>query len=524
MNFTQIFKAARSVSTPLIAVRTPDPASTIRSLSVAAAELAKALKEPEPAVLTHDVANGLKAFNDEGKKTLTKLLGTTDPKSLAAPPNFLKAINKPATDADKTLVDALIFMANGHRFWNDPLVMQALWNLRDTYKQMGATLVIMATFGAVLPPELTQDVLIIDEPLPTEAELGEIVKDSFKAAQNYLPKLKKPTEPTLDRAVSALVGLAAYPAEQTTAMCIGESGLNLDDLWERKRQVIEQVRGFSVWRGGEKFADLGGLENAKRFFSQMMNGPERPDGVVFTDEIEKIFAGFGTDSSGTTTKSVGALLSYMEDRKIAGSLFLGPAGSGKSALAKALGNEAGIPTVSADWAAMETSLVGATGENIRAALAIITAMFKRPLFIATCNSFGALPPELRRRYWLPTLFFDLPRPEERQLIWPIHIKASGLKEQKLPPDDQWTGAEIRNCCNQARILGCTLIEAASYVVPIAISAAEKVRELRTQAAGKFISAAEPGLYRYDGDAAPTTTTGRRIRKLDADVLTGSGQA
>ena len=514
MNFTAQFKAARSVSTPLICVRTPDPHSTLRNLSLAAAELATEIKAEEPPVLTHDVAHGLRGFNEAGKKLLSKLLGNTDPKSLVAPPNFLKAME------NKNIEDALVFMANAHRFWNDPIVMQAIWNLRDEFKQYGATLVLMATFGATLPPELTQDVLIIDQPLPTEEEIENVVKAVVEAFKKDFPKVKHLDKPTTAKAVSALVGLADYPCEQTTAMCLTLSGLNLDDLWERKRQVIEQVRGLTVWRGGEKFADLGGLDNAKNFFSKLFSGPERPDGIVFTDEIEKVFAGFGTDTSGTTTKSVGAILSYMEDRRVAGSLFLGPAGSGKSCLAKALGNEAGVPTVQADFSAMETSLVGATGENVRSALAIITAMFRKPLFIATSNNLNVLPPELRRRYWLPTFMFDLLTAEERKIVWPIHLKANGLKEQPLPNDDQWTGAEIRNCCNQARILGCTLIEAATYVVPIAISAAEKVRELRTQATGKFISAAQPGLYRMDEAPSSITTTTRRIRsiKTDTDIL------
>lgn len=523
MNFIQTFKAARSVSTPLIVVRTPDPASTIRSLSVAAAELAKALKEAEPAVLTHDVANGLKAFNDEGKKAMTKLLGNSDQKATAAPPNFLKLINRPSTEIDKTLTDALIFMANGQRFWNDPLVMQALWNLRDTYKVMGATLVILATFGATLPPELTQDVLIIDEPLPTDAELEEIINNSFKDAQNYLPKLKAPKKEIVTRAASALRGLAAFPCEQQTAMSISESGLNLDDLVERKRGIIEQSRGLSIMRETMKFADLGGLGNVKSFFSKLFNGPSRPDGIVFTDEIEKVFAGFGTDSSGTTTKSLGALLSYMENRKIAGSLFVGPAGSGKTAVAQSLGNEFGVLAINADFSAMEASHVGETGEYIRAALAIITAMFRRPLFVATCNRFGVLPPELLRRYWLPTFYMDLPTTEERKLIWPIQMKAFNIPEQATPlaaEANHWTGAEIRNCCRNAHDLNVPLGEAAEFIVPVSVSGAEGIRDLRAQATDKFISAAIPGLYRHDGDAAPTTTTTRRIRfnKTDADVL------
>lgn len=511
MKFAEHFKAARSVGTPIILVRTSDPASTIRTLSVAAAEFAASIKdekgkpEPEPAVLTHDVCRGLKAFNEHGKAEHSRLLGNAQQETTFAPLNVLKLIEKAGNDV-------LIFFANGHRFWNDTPIMQALWNLRDVFKKTGSTLVIMATFGATLPAELTQDVLILDEPLPTEEELEATVKETVKASG-----LKELPAETRKKAVSALIGLAAYPAEAETAMCLSKKGLNLDDLWERKRQVIEQIRGFSVYRGKETFADLGGLENSKQFFLRLAKGPERPDGIVFSDEIEKMFAGFGTDTSGTTTKSVGSLLTYMEDRRIMGSLFLGQPGSGKSAEAKALGNEMGVPTVLADWAAMETAHVGATGENQRAALAVITAMFKKPLFLSTCNSWGSLPPEFRRRYWLPVFYFDLPTPEERKLIWPIHLKANRLDlSQELPRDDNWTGAEIRNCCTQARMLDCSLIEAAGYVIPIAVSAAEKVRQSRQEATGKFISAGAPGLYRLP-DETGTTKTARRIRTTQVDT-------
>lgn len=520
MNYTQQFKSARQVSTPLICVRTPDPASTIRSLSVAAAELASALKEHEPPVLTWDFASGLKPFNDAGKAELTRMLGNVDPKTLSAPPNFLKAIQN-AKD------DFVIFMANGHRFWNDPLVMQALWNLRDTFKQTGATLVIMATFGATLPAELTQDVLIIDEPLPTEEELETIVSNAFKDAKEYLPKLKAPTKDLLGKAASALVGMSSFTSEQRTAMSLSHLGLNLDELWESKRQVIEQNRGMSVMRETMKFADLGGLANGKDFFTKHFNGPERPDGIVFTDEIDKVFAGFGTDSSGTTEKSVGALLTYMENRKVAGSLFVGPAGSGKTALAQSLGNEFGVLAVNADFSAMEAKHVGETGEYIRACLAVITAMFRRPLFVATCNRFGVLPPELLRRYWLPTFFMDIPQPEERKLIWPIQMKAYKIPDQELPEaaeTNHWTGAEIRNCCRNAHNLSISLVEAANYVVPVSVSGAEGIRALRVQAAGKFISAANAGLYHFEESTAAQQQLSRRFRKMDADVLTGGGIA
>jgi hypothetical protein len=46
-------------------------------------------------------------------------------------------------------------------------------------------------------------------------------------------------------------------------MSLSKKGLDLEQLWERKRQVIEQVPGLSVWRGGETFDDIGGCENIK---------------------------------------------------------------------------------------------------------------------------------------------------------------------------------------------------------------------------------------------------------------------
>jgi hypothetical protein len=46
-------------------------------------------------------------------------------------------------------------------------------------------------------------------------------------------------------------------------MSLVKRELDTADLWERKRQIIEQTPGLSVWRGGETFEDIGGVENVK---------------------------------------------------------------------------------------------------------------------------------------------------------------------------------------------------------------------------------------------------------------------
>jgi hypothetical protein len=132
-------------------------------------------------------------------------------------------------------------------------VVQGVWNLRDVFKADGRALLMLASPGARLPEELVQDVLVLDQPLPSQEELEQIVRDTFLSAEK-----EEPAASGLRCAVDAVIGLASFPAEQVLAMSMTKSGLSYDQLWERKRQVIAQTPGLSVWRGGETFEDIGG--------------------------------------------------------------------------------------------------------------------------------------------------------------------------------------------------------------------------------------------------------------------------
>jgi hypothetical protein len=116
--------------------------------------------------------------------------------------------------------------------------MQGIWNLRDSFKATGRMLVLLAVRAATL-----------------------------QAAN-----LAEPEQAKIDRAVDALIGLAAFPAEQALAISLVKRELDTEDLWERKRQIIEQTPGLSVWRGGETFGDLGGLSNVKSFLHAGLAG------------------------------------------------------------------------------------------------------------------------------------------------------------------------------------------------------------------------------------------------------------
>lgn len=494
--FTSAFRAARSVSTPLVAIRTADPASTTRLVTEAVQQ-----HRSVPGVVAWDVMRGMRAATKGAGDALAHALGNREPDTVG-PADALLVARELAED------DVLIY-ANAHRFWNEPSVMQGIWNLRDAFKVNGRLLVLLATPGATLPPELAQDVLVMDEPLPSADHLERIVKGTFCDAG-----LEEPDDQLLRRAIDALMGLAAFPAEQSLAMSLIKGALDPEDLWERKRQIVEQTPGLSVWRGGETFDDLGGLDNVKQFLEAVLAGIDPPRVIVFIDEIEKAFAGTGTDLSGVKTEMAGTMLTWMQDHEAAGTIFIGPPGAAKSAAAKATGNTAGIPTIAFDLTAMESSLVGASGDRLRTALKVVEAVSQeRALFIATCNSITSLPPELRRRFTLGTFFFDLPTAEEREAIWEIYFKRYGVSGE-LPNDQGWTGAEIKECCRKAYRLKMSLLEASQYIIPVSRSAAEQIKTLRQMASGKFVSASKPGVYRYEEEAPDPA---RRMIRLNEPV-------
>ncbi len=302
--FRTVLKAARRAGTPLIALRSADPASAM-------AQVAAAIngKGTTP-IAVWDIVNGLTGQNELGKATVSKLMGENA--AVAGPVDALAAARKIAEDS-------VLFVLNAQRFWEQVDILQAIWNLRDPFKAGGQMLVLVTSPGSTLPVELQSHVMVLDEPLPAPEELAQLVNDIFEAAG-----LAAPDETAAGKAVDALVGLAAFPAEQVLAMSLSKSGLDFERLWDRKRQAVEQTPGLTVWRGGEAFDTIGGCNRIKQFLTAVLAGREAPRVIVFVDEIEKAFAGTGTDTSGVKTEMTGTMLSWMQDRGAEGTIFLGP--------------------------------------------------------------------------------------------------------------------------------------------------------------------------------------------------------
>jgi hypothetical protein len=485
--FTDDLLRANKIGTPIVFVQTQDSIAT-------AGQIALAWGNDAP-VFEWDSVRGLRYVNDASRSTAP--FGGGD---------ILQMLTEAIREAPR---NAVIVCHALNRWLDNPLTVQALLNLRDAFKEDGRTIVGLGVDFAPWP-ELTHSIMTIDDPLPDAHRLAGVVSETCSAAEIALSQEK------LEAAAEKLQGLTEFAAEQSVAMSLtkrnGKGELDQDRLWQRKQKQIEQTPGLKVWHGDEKFDGVGGCDNIKRFLSRFGAGPNRPNAIVFVDEIEKALAGggeHGGDTSGVSQDQLGCLLTEMQDQNYDGCIFIGPPGAAKSAVAKAAGNEFGVPTVQLDLGGLKGSLVGQSEQQARAALKVIRAISSgKALWIATCNGIATLKPELRRRFTMGVYFFDLPNTGERNTIWKIYRDQFLIEDVFLPDDEGWTGAEIRTCCRLSHMLGIPLKEAAKYIVPVAKQAPEMIEKLRDQAAGRFLSANSEGVYQRQA-VEPAAGKGKR---------------
>jgi SpoVK/Ycf46/Vps4 family AAA+-type ATPase len=409
----------------------------------------------------------------------------------------------------------LLVLQNFHRFLGSAEVVQALARQILTGKQARTFIVVLAPLVNI-PVELEKLFVVIEHELPDRVQLQQI-------AQGVATEVGElPAGPDLERLLDATLGLTRYEAEAAFSLSlVRHNQLRPEVLWEQKSQLLKKQGQLALHRGGETFADLGGLESLKAFCLRALRRQAHENTLL----------------------------------RPRGVLLLSPAGCGKSAFCKSLGNETGRPTLTLDVGSLLGSLVGESERNLRQSLRIVDAMAPCILFVdelekglagvngsgdsgvsarlfgtlltwlndhtsdvffvGTCNDISRLPPEFARAERFDgVVFIDLPTAAQKQQIWQLYLAKFGLDpRQALPADDQWTGAEIRACCRLAALLDVPLVAAAQNVVPVAVTAAESVERLRTWASGRCLSADQPGIYRHHAETARRKVTRNKIDPL-----------
>jgi SpoVK/Ycf46/Vps4 family AAA+-type ATPase len=413
----------------------------------------------------------------------------------------IRAINALATP-DGT---AILILQNFHRFTQSAEVVQALARQIITGKQ-NRTIVVVLSPVVQIPTELEKMFVVMEHDLPNRLELEAIAR-GIATETGELPE-----DSEFQTVIDAAAGLTRMEAENAFSLSlVRQERITADAVWELKTQTLKKSGLLSLYRGGEDFSSLGGLSALKAFCKRAMLHPQRNNPL----------------------------------KRPRGVLLLSPPGCGKSQFCKALGKEVGRPVLNLDIGSLMGSLVGQSEERTRQALRIIDAMapcvamidevekafagmngngdsgvasrmfgtflswlndHESDVFVVcTANDVAKLPPEFSRSERFDGVFFlDLPSRDEKDAIWGIYRDLYEIDSaQKSPNDTNWTGAEIKSCCRLSALLDLPLKQAAQNVVPVAVTAAESVGQLRSWASGRCLSASRSGLYQQPNGSPKT---------------------
>lgn len=322
----------------------------------------------------------------------------------------------------------------------------------------------------------------------------------------------------MEELVSALAGMTLNQARQTIAFAALKDGRfsseAVKDILERKAQVIRESGLLEYFQVEDNRFQLGGFHTLKQWLERAQTG--------FSKEARE--------------------LNLPAPRGI---LIVGIQGCGKSLSAKVIARQWKLPLLKLDAGRLFDEFIGESEKNLRQAIRLAESMapvvlwideiekamsggggdadggVSRRLFgtfltwlqkkrqevfvVATANDLSLLPPELLRKGRFDEVFFvDLPDPQERKIIFEIHLKLRRQQpksfdlEQLVEATDGYSGAEIEQAVIAALYRGLhqkqplnteLLLQEISETIPLSVSRREDILRLREIGRERFVNVA-----------------------------------
>jgi len=335
--------------------------------------------------------------------------------------------------------------------------------LRDAVRHLSRTSSSLFVLSPVLriPPELEKSTTIVEFPLPSTEELGQLLV-AFE--EQYGDRASVHLEPsTREAIVRALLGLTQIEAENVLCRAlVNDRRLDLADLpliIKEKEQMIKKSGILEFCPHAERLEDIGGLKELKDWLTRKYH--------CFSDSARR----YGL-------------------RTPRGVVLIGVPGCGKSLTAKAVAHAWQMPLLRFDLGKAFGMYVGQSEENMRRAIRTAEAIAPCVLWIdelekgfagaratdldsgvtarvfgtfitwlqektspvyvvATANDVTCIPPELLRKGRFDEIFFvDLPSGQERAEIFSVHIRTRRRDPGKfgfgqlVDATKDYTGADI----------------------------------------------------------------------------------
>jgi SpoVK/Ycf46/Vps4 family AAA+-type ATPase len=352
---------------------------------------------------------------------------------------------------------ALFLLKDFNRFLTDLSISRKLRNISRILKLQPKTIIIIGSDLSV-PKELQDLITVVEFQLPSKDEISEELR---RLINSLNIKIDSQLFETL---ASACQGLSLERIRRVLSKIIA-TYKTIDDnsivvLLSEKKQIIRQTEILEYYSVNERITNLGGLDNLK-------------------DWLKKRKTAFGIQASNYGLPTPRGLL------------LIGIQGTGKSLTAKAIANEWKLPLLKLDVGKLFGGIVGESESRLRQMINVsetispcilwideidkaftnteskgdsgtsnrVLATFiswlsekTKPVFvIATANNIDLLPLEIIRKGRFDEIFFlDLPKQEEREEIFKIHLKEfrpnswESFEYSRLAQDsDSFSGAEIR---------------------------------------------------------------------------------
>nr|ATN40768.1 hypothetical protein [Gomphoneis minuta var. cassieae] len=352
---------------------------------------------------------------------------------------------------------ALFLLKDFNRFLTDLSISRKLRNISRILKLQPKTIVIIGS-DLTIPKELQDLITVVQFQLPLQEEINQELN-------RLISSLNIKVEPQLfENLTRACQGLSLERIRRVlskiiaTYKTIDENSISV--LLSEKKQIISQTEILEYSSVNEKIDNVGGLDNLK-------------------DWLKKRKTAFSIQASNYGLPTPRGLL------------LIGIQGTGKSLAAKAIANEWQLPLLKLDVGRLFGGIVGESESRLRQminvaetispcilwideidkafsnteskgdsgtsnrVLATFTSWLSektKPVFvIATANNIDLLPLEIIRKGRFDEIFFlDLPKKEEREEIFKIHLQEFRPNTWELfdypllaKSSDSFSGAEIR---------------------------------------------------------------------------------
>ena len=417
----------------------------------------------------------------------------------------------------KTLkVQAVFLLKDFGPYLEDPAVVRLLREVCQQLREVRSTVVITGA-RITVPADLNPSAVHFNLRLPDERELEEAIRPviySLTGSGQASNELKAGDFPRL---VSALRGLTLHQARQAVARVIVDDerldGEDIPRLLDQKASLLRDGGLLEYYPAASNQFELGGFGRLKDWLDRTALG--------FTDQARE----FNLPAP-------------------KGMVLVGVQGCGKSLAAKVVARQWGMPLLRLDAGSLYDKFVGETEKNFRRSVAVAESMAPAVLWIdeiekafagassadadgglsrrvlgmfltwmqektagvfvvATANDLASLPPELLRKGRFDEVFFvDLPTESERKEIFEIHLRLRHQDPGELDCSklvamtNGFSGSEIEQVVvaglyrtlhrSEQHITTEVLLEEVRGTVPLSVSRAEDIAQLREMAKSRFI--------------------------------------